>query len=875
MQFILSLFSDFARQRILKRYRATLPAIRRRHAALRDSDPAACTAKLLRQPQLDVAEACAAVLVACDQLKGQPFSVLGEDVVWNILPFDSQILGGLVLFNNQIAEMGTGEGKTLSAVFAAYLSFLRGRKTHIITANEYLARRDSVWMKPVFDKLGCTVGLLGPDQTQAQRQAAYRCDVLYATASALAFDYLRDHGLVTAADQRLQQGLDFAIVDEADSVLIDEARTPLVISGRKNSDLSLYTKLHKPVLEVHKRQAKFVAELERTAAALIAAGDVAHSDLGRICFLLRQADPNNERLQEWLQESPIRKRLEQFQQKAEASPLTRAELHNQGLYAINQRDHSIHLSDSCQEQFAKLLGHSLVIPDLSAQIERLERTAPSEEEKQRLRETLSLEMDSVAAQLNTIHQLIKAYALYRRDIEYIVRDSAIVLIDPNTGRPLPDRHFSDGLHQAIELKERLRMSPESQTLAETSIQNYIRRYKYLSGMTGTARIDADEFLATYKLDVIPIPPHKKCIRRQHPDLHFRTLEAKLRRIVADLRQVHEQGRPILVGTSSVQESELVSARLAALGLVHTVLNAKNHAKEAAIIAQAGRRGAITIATSMAGRGTDIKLAPESVALGGLHIVGTTRYYLRRLDEQLLGRCARQGDPGSVQFYLSFEDELLQEAKVPVARYMGFLKPADSGIHHLFINQVVEEAQEKFAGHFHAARRQLVAFDNLVATQRQQIFAMRADIIDGQLSTTQLLQEHLAEVQAAGGSALAWFRRTFPISLPPDPADTPAALAEVYEGTLAQCTAQLGFDRKAFDQMVLLGNLDAAWRDYITALSNLKEGAQLMSYAQIDPVADFGIKSAKMFLQFLEQYRDTVFKRIFPTMAQLRERARRG
>ncbi|HQF40211.1 MAG TPA: hypothetical protein PK322_13930 [Opitutaceae bacterium] len=869
MSFVLDFLSNLSRQRILNRYRALLPAIRRRQQALRGSDPAALTAELLKQPQPSLVDACANVLVACDRLEGRSFQILGENVVWRILPFDSQILGGLVLFHNQVAEMGTGEGKTLSAVVAAYLSFLHKRKVHVITANDYLAQRDSIWMKPVFDELGCTVGLLAPDQTVAQRQAAYRCDVLYATASALIFDYLGDNGLITAADQRLQQGQDFAIVDEADSVLIDEARTPLVISGRKESDLSLYTRLHKPVLEVHKLQAKHVAGLEAVVADAVSSGNFAHPELGRNLYLIRQADPNNERLQQWLMESSIRKKLEEFQEKTEGNAHATAGLHNQGYYSIGQRDHSIHLSDTCQEQFAKLLGHSLVIPDLSAQINRLEQSAQSDEEKQRQREALSVEMDTVANELNTIHQLIKAYALYRRDIEYIVRDGAIVLIDTNTGRPLPGRHFSDGLHQAVELKERLRMSPESQTLAETSIQNFIRQYKFLGGMTGTARIEADEFSSTYKLDVIPIPPHKKCIRRVQADLHFKSLDAKLARIMADIRQVHALGRPILVGTSSVQESELVSARLKALGLEHSVLNAKNHAKEAMIIAQAGRRDAITIATSMAGRGTDIKLAPGVADLGGLHIIGTTRHYLRRLDEQLLGRCARQGDPGSVQFYLSLEDDLLKEAKVPVARYMGFFKADDAGIHHLFINKIVEEAQEKFSGYFHAARRQLVAFDNIVSTQRQQIFAMRNDIVDGALSSEQLLLEHLTELHGTGKSCLDWFKHTFPISFKEDPVDAPAPLVELYKEAIEQCAAQLGFDKKAFDRLVLLGNLDAYWRDYITALGNLKEGAQLMSYAQTDPVSDFGNKSAKMFIQFLEQYRNTVFKRVFPTVALLR------
>ena len=869
MQSILSLFSNFSRQRILKRYKALLPAIRRRQDSLRDSDPAALTAALLKEPVLNTIDACAGVLIACDQLKGQSFPVMGENLVWNILPYDSQILGGLVLFHNQVAEMATGEGKTLSAVFAAYLSFLSKRKVHVITANEYLAQRDSVWMKPVFDKLGCTVGLLAPKEALAERKAAYRCDVLYATSSALIFDYLGDNGLITAADQRLQQGRDFAIIDEADSVLIDEARTPLVISGRKDSDLSLYTKLHKPVREVHKLQAKYVAELEKSVAEIVGTGNFEHPELGRSCFLIQQADPNNERLQEWLQDSGIRNRTEKFQLKAEASSLETAKLHNSGYYSIGQKDHSIHLSDSCQEQFSKLLGKSLVIPDLAEQIDRLERTELSEEEKAKQREALSLEVDTIAAQLNAIQQLIKAYALYRKDVEYIVRDSSIVLVDTNTGRLMPDRHLSDGLHQAVELKEHLRMSPESQVLAETSIQNYIRQYKYLGGMTGTASIDADEFLSTYKLDVIPIAPHKKCIRLQHPDLQFMSQAAKLNKIVADIQQVHAQGRPILLGTSSVQESELMSSRLNAAGLAHTVLNAKNHAKEAAIIAQAGQKGSITIATSMAGRGTDIKLSRESVELGGLHIVGTTRHYLRRLDEQLLGRSARQGDPGSIQFYISLEDDLLKEGKVPVARYMRFFKADDAGIHHLFVNKIIEDTQAKFSGYYHSSRKQLVSFDNIVATQRLQIFAMRNDIIDGAMSIEHALLEHLTELKAEGRSGLDWFKHTFPIAFKEEPADTPQALVEVYRTTIEQCAAQLGFDKKRFDLMVLLSNLDGAWRDYITELSSLKEGSQLQSYAQTDPVADFGNKSAKMFIQFMEQYRTSVFKRVFPTVAQLR------
>lgn len=869
MQFILSFLSNLSRRRILNRYKALIPSIRRRQAELSGSDPAALTAALLKEPASNPVDACANVLVACDQLKGQSFRVLEEELVWQILPFDSQILGGLVLFNNQIAEMATGEGKTVAAVFASYLSFLRGRKVHLITANEYLAQRDSIWMKPIFDKLGCTVGLLAPGQTLEERRAAYRCDVLYGTSSALIFDYLGDNGLATSPEQRLQQGLDFAIVDEADSVLIDEARTPLIISGKKESDLSLYTKLHKPVLEVHKLQAKYVAGLEKAVAEAIGAGNFDHPELGKNCYLIQQADPKNENLQTWLQESVIRDRMEKFQLKVDANPLEKAQLHNLGYYSISEQDHSIHLSDSCQEQFSKLLGKSLVIPDLSEQINRLDNAGLSQEEKERQREALSLEVSATAGQLNAIHQLIKAYALFRKDVEYIVRDGRIVLVDTNTGRLIPDRHLSDGLQQAVELKEHLKMSHESQVLAETSIQNYIRQYKNLGGMTGTACIDADEFLGTYKLDVIPIPSHKKCIRQYQPDLHFMTQSAKMKRLVADIEAVHAKGRPILIGTSSVQESELVSARLKALHLEHTVLNAKNHMKEAMIIAQAGQKGAITIATSMAGRGTDIKLSKESVEVGGLHIVGTTRYYLRRLDEQLLGRSARQGDPGSIQFYISLEDDLFKESKAPVARYMHFFSADDPGIHHLLVNKAVEEAQAKFSGYYHASRRQLVAFDNIVVVQRLQIFSMRNDIIDGALSVEQLLLEHLTDLKKEGGSCLEWFKRTFPIGLPEGIADSPEALVEVYRNTLDQCAAQLGFEKKDFDRMILLGNLDASWRDYITALGLLKEGAQLQSYAQTDPVADFGNKSAKMFIKFLEQFRATVFRQVFPTVAQLR------
>jgi len=871
MQFLLSLVSDFSRRRILNRYRALLPAIRRRQQELAGADPAALTASLRAAPKLNVVDACANVLIACDQLKGSRFTVMEEQLTWSILPFDTQILGGLVLFNNQVAEMGTGEGKTLSAVFAAYLSMLSKRKVHIVTANDYLAERDSLWMKPVYEKLGCSVGLLSPKQSLETRKAAYGADVVYATSSSLIFDYLGDNGLITSPEQRLQQGLDYAIVDEADSVLIDEARTPMVISGNKDTDLSLYTKLHKPVREVYKLQAKYVAGLVKSVSELLASGQTDSQEIGRNCFLIQQADPNNEQLQEWMQDSALRDRTEKFQQKVEANFLEKAALHNKGYYSISQRDHSIHLSDECQEQFSKLLGKSLVIPDMAEQIDRLERTDLSAEEKQNRRESLSLEMETISTQLNAIHQLIKAYALFRKDVEYIVKDSRIILVDANTGRLLPNRHLSEGLQQAVELKEGLRMSPESQVLAETSIQNFFRQYKNLGGMTGTARIDADEFLNTYGLDVIPIPPHRKCIRQHNPDLQFMTQAAKMNRLINDLTEIHKQGRPILVGTSSVQESELVSARLKKLGLVHSVLNAKNHAKEATIIAQAGQRGSITIATSMAGRGTDIKLAPECAALGGLHIIGSTRHYLRRLDEQLLGRCARQGDPGSIQFYISFEDDLIKDDKVPVARYMRFFNADDGGIHNLLINKVIMDTQAKFSGYSHAIRKQLVAFDNIVATQRLQIFAMRNDIMDGEMSIEVLLRQHLTELSKEEGvSCLAWFRKTFPIAFDKDPEDSPEALVQVYKTTLESCASQLGIDLKRFDQLLLLGNLDDAWRDYITALSLLKEGAQLQSYAQTDPIADFGNKSAKMFIQFTDQYRNSVFKHVFPALLQLRK-----
>jgi len=869
MQFLLSYVSNFSRRRILNRYRALVPSIRRRQQELAGSDPAALTASLRSAAEPNLVDACANVLIACDQLKGRDFQVMEERLTWNILPFDSQILGGLVLFHNQVAEMATGEGKTLAAIFAAYLGMLKGRKVHIVTANDYLAQRDSIWMKPVYDKLGCTVGLLTRELSYEQRQAAYRADVLYATSSALIFDYLGDKGLITDASQRLQQGLDFAIVDEADSVLIDEARTPIVISGRKETDLSLYKKLHKPVREVHRMQEKYVSGLEKSVTDLIAKGNPDAKQLGRLCYQILQADPNNQQLLEWGQDSSIRNAAEKFQLDVDANPITKAELHNLGFYSISQRDHTVHLSDDCQEQFSKLLGKSLVIPDLSAQINRLERAGLAPEEQERQREALSKEVEDISSQLNVIQQLIKAYALYRRDIEYIVREGEIVLIDANTGRLLPGRHLSDGLHQAVELKEGMKMSPESQVLAETSIQNYFRQYKHLGGMTGTATIDADEFLNTYRLDVIPIPPHRKCIRESRPDLHFMTHSAKMKRLVDDIARIHAEGRPILIGTSSVQESELVSTRLTKLGLQHTVLNAKNHAREAMIIAEAGQRGSITIATSMAGRGTDIKLAKECVPLGGLHIVGTTRYYLRRLDEQLLGRCARQGDPGSIQFYLSLEDDLFKDDKVPVARYMRFFPATDTGIHQLLVNKVVEDTQAKFSSYYHSMRRQLVSFDNVVAVHRLRIFAMRQDILDGALSSEMLLQQHLTDLKEEERSGLDWFRKTLPIGLPDQTPDDPTVLVGHYKAAFEPKIAELGLDQKRFEQFLLLSHLDEAWRDYITSLSVLKEGAQLQTYAQSDPVVDFSNKSAKLFITFTDRYRDSVFRHLFPAMAELK------
>lgn len=868
MQAILDFISNYSRNRIQRRYRSQVPSIRRRQKELTGTDTAALTATLRASESPSVVDACANVLVACEQLAGKDFDVLGERRTWRILPFDSQIIGGLVLFNNQVAEMATGEGKTLAAIFAAYLSFLNRRKVHIVTANDYLAERDSVWMGPLYAKLGCTVGLLRRDMRPEERKAAYACDVVYATSATLVYDYLGDNAMIQDASQRVQQGLDYAIVDEADSVLIDDARTPLGISGRKETDLTLFTRLHKPVREVHALQARHIASLITQVGAMLDASTPDREALGRACVLIQQGDPHNEQLAEWLQDSGVRAAMERFQLRVEADGILRAELHNQGFYAISEKDHTVTLSDTCQEQFSRLLGRSLVVPDLSAQITRLEKEGLSTEDRSRRRDELSREVDIISTQLNVIHQLIKAHALYRKDMEYVVQEGRIVLVDTSTGRLLPGRHLSDGLHQSLELKEGLRMTPEAQVLAESSIQNYFRRYKNLGGMTGTAMIDAEEFLTNYKLDVIPIPPHRKCVRKVHEDLHFKAQSAKMNRLMADLSAVHATGRPILVGTASVQESEQVSARLKALGFEHTVLNAKNHAKEAQIVAQAGRRGAITVATAMAGRGTDIVLTEESLALGGLHIIGTTRHYLRRMDEQLKGRCARQGDPGSIQFYISLEDDLLREDKVPVARYMRFFKPDDAGIHHLLVNKVIMRTQAKFSGQYHGMRRSLVSYDNAVLLQRLQIYALRNDILDGEMNVVMLLREHLGELLKEQRPLVEWFRKTFPIGLEGAVPEQVDALVTVFERALTEEIATQGINRARFEQALLLHHLDEAWHDHITALSLLKQGAQLQSYAQGSPVTEFRNKSAKMFIAFTERYREAVFRHVFPSLAQL-------
>ncbi|HRT46582.1 MAG TPA: preprotein translocase subunit SecA [Bacteroidales bacterium] len=659
----------------------------------------------------------------------------GNETVWDMVHFDVQLMGGVVLHQGKIAEMATGEGKTLVATLPVFLNALAGRGVHIVTVNDYLAKRDSEWMGPIYEFHGLTVDCIDKHQPNSpDRRKAYQADITYGTNNEFGFDYLRDNMAVNPEDL-VQRKHHYAIVDEVDSVLIDDARTPLIISGpTAQAENQQFEELKPFVEKLVSAQKKLVNQVLIDAKKHIAEGNLEQG--GMLLLRAYKGLPKNSALIKYLSEEGIKSLLiktENFymQNNSKDMPKVTDELY----FIIDEKANTIELTDKGIDLISASVSDPsfFILPDVGSKIAELEKSGLSEREKLKAKDEILQDYSVKSERVHTLTQLLKAYTLFERDVEYVVIDNKVKIVDEQTGRILEGRRYSDGLHQAIEAKENVKVEAATQTYATITLQNYFRMYHKLAGMTGTAETEAAEFWDIYKLDVVVIPTNVPCIRIDKEDIVYKTKREKYNAIIEEVIKLHKQGRPVLVGTTSVEVSELLSRMLKMKGLKHNVLNAKLHQREAEIVAEAGKSGTITIATNMAGRGTDIKLTPETRAAGGLAIIGSERHESRRVDRQLRGRSGRQGDPGTSQFFVSLEDELMRLfGSERIAGIMDRLGLKDGEmIQHPMITKSIERAQKKVEENNFGIRKRLLEYDDVMNSQREVIYKRRRHALLGE------------------------------------------------------------------------------------------------------------------------------------------------
>ena len=652
------------------------------------------------------------------------------------------------LHSGRIAEMATGEGKTLVATLPIYLNALTGRGVHVVTVNDYLAARDSEWMGAIYKFLGLTVGCILHDQPPRVRREQYNCDITYGTNAEFGFDYLRDNGMAARKEEQVQRGHYFAIVDEVDSILIDEARTPLIISGPSVHTYDEQYGQWKPLVESLVRAqerlcARFLSEAEALIKKLHPADgsnppnpEALEHEIGLLLFRVKTGQPKSEGLMKILEDPENLKLMNQAEldlhkdQKKVDLYREKEEL----LFAIDEKGFEADLTEKGRNFVSPKDPEAFVLPELTTVLHEID-AGPEPDARKRMEAKTKVQQDfeTKAQKIHAISQLLKAYSLYQLDVEYVIQENKVIIVDQHTGRLMPGRRWSDGLHQAVEAKEGVEIERETQTLATITIQNYFRLYQKLAGMTGTAETEASEFFDIYKLGVLVIPTNKPCIRKDANDAVYKTRREKFNTVLNEIKQIHAQGRPILVGTISVEVSEQLSRMLKREGIIHSVLNAKYHQQEAEIITRAGQRGAVTIATNMAGRGTDIKLGPGVAELGGLHVMGTERHEARRIDRQLRGRCARQGDPGSSHFFISLEDDLMRlfgsDRIVKMMERMGLEEGQE--LTHPWLNRSIQQAQKRVEQHNFQIRKRTLEFDDVMNKQREVIYGFRNEIIHGE------------------------------------------------------------------------------------------------------------------------------------------------
>ncbi|MBI5346938.1 MAG: preprotein translocase subunit SecA [Chlamydiae bacterium] len=696
-------------------------------------------------------EAYAVVKNICRRLCGTEIHVSGYNQNWDMVPYDVQLLGAIAMHFGSIAEMQTGEGKTLTAALPLYLNALSSKAVHLVTVNDYLAKRDCEWIGTIFTTLGLSVKSLTNDIAVSDRKAVYASDIVYGTASEFGFDYLRDNSIATNKDEQCQRKPYFAIIDEIDSILIDEARTPLIISGPVPVSRQMYDELKNNVALIVKKQRdlcnhlatdarktlQILGYLEENPKQFSKEEEEKATTAFKSLWLVSKGTPRHKVLNHIKENPDLRAKIEKWDTfyHAEQNKEEKGKFLSELYIIVDERSSEYELTDKGIRTWGEIEDadaiNDFIMLDLGYEYSQIDNDVSlSDKEKLEKKIKLQDEDGKRKERSHNLRQLFRAHLLMEKDVDYIVQENQIIIIDENTGRPQPGRRFSDGLHQAIEAKEEVAIQHETQTYATITLQNFFRMYEKLSGMSGTAITEANEFKEIYKLEVLAIPTHTPCIRTDHNDEIYMTEREKYNALLKEIIALNTLGRPILIGTESVEISEKLSRILRQNKLPHTILNAKNHAKEAEIIAEAGKKGAITLATNMAGRGTDIKLLPDIKEIGGLHVIGTTRHQSRRIDRQLRGRSGRLGDPGSSKFFVSFEDSLMRLFASPklTAMLQRFRPPECEPISANILNRSIETAQKRIEQRNYTIRKHTLEYDDVMNKQRQEIYSFRNELL---------------------------------------------------------------------------------------------------------------------------------------------------
>ena len=841
-------------------------------------------------------EAFAVVKNGARRLNGRELIVCDHPLPWNMIHFDVQLIGGMVLHRGHIAEMATGEGKTLVGTLAVYLNALTGRGVHVVTVNDYLARRDAEWMGHLYKFLGLSVGIIENDQPPEVRRAQYQCDITYGTNSEFGFDYLRDNGMASSREQQVQRGHYFAIVDEVDSILIDEARTPLIISGPATVSTHQYDRFKPLIEQLVRKQNMLCNRLATEARELADAGNTAEA--GRTLFKLKFGQPRNKALLRHLEDTEMRKAMDKAElefYKDNDGKAALVALKEELYFTIEERQHEADLTEMGRNYLNPDDINAFVLPDLLTEYADIDNDkALSQSEKTAKKATCQQYCDAQSERIHNITQLLKAYCLYEKDVEYVVEENKVMIVDTFTGRKMPGRRWSDGLHQAVEAKEGVQIDRETQTLATITIQNYFRLYQKLSGMTGTAETEVNEFHDIYRLDVNVIPTNRRIKRLDENDRIYKTRREKYNAAVEAIKEAHGRGQPVLVGTASVEASELMSRMLKLQKIPHSVLNAKFHMQEAEIVSRAGLRGAVTISTNMAGRGTDIKLGEGVAELGGLFVIATERHESRRIDRQLRGRCARQGDPGRSRFYVSFEDDLMRnfgasDRMTKIMETFG-LKEGEE-LEHPWLNRSVETAQKRVEQRNYLMRKRTLEFDDVMNQQREVVYGYRNEVMDSE-DPRDLIIEVINEVvpkkvalfleESEGNEPdaeglLQWINTTFPLGLTSERAALASRTVEE-NGQFLVDTICDSYQRKAalehpdavrgLERYVILNAVDRLWQEHLYAMDGLREAVYLRAFGQKDPLVEYKNDAYVMFVDLMDTIKGEVLINLFRSTTNL-------